>query len=109
MTVKVLDCKKVGDLLIYHFLIDLSTIALDELKRDIFGKVQEYKVYQVLINLSDVDFLSSKDLSVFIQILRSLEGRRQKSRWHKQILARAVGPDSFRSQCFPIDQARTNH
>lgn len=53
---------------------DLSSSVLLKLKTTLSEAVEKTKIYKVLINLAGVEYITSKDLGVFVQIFRFLDG-----------------------------------
>jgi len=74
-----IEADRIDDLLIYRLSGELSTFLLDRLKREIAVKAKNEKMFQVLLNLGDVEYITSKDLGVFVQIYRFLDDESRKS------------------------------
>jgi len=64
-------------LLVFRLVGDLTSHELDILKRGIVANVRETGVYRVLLNLRDVDFVTSKDVGVLVQLLHFLRNERE--------------------------------
>jgi len=67
-----LELETHDDLIVVRLKSEVSTYVLDELKTELCAAVREAGIYRVLINLSSVDYITSKDLGVFVQIFRFL-------------------------------------
>ena len=57
---------------------ELSTYLLDELRRKLEAAVAESGIYRVLINMKRIDYVTSKDLGVMVQIHRFLANELEK-------------------------------
>ncbi len=64
-------------LLVFRLVGDLTSNELDTLKREIVSNVRETGIYRVLLNLRDVDFVTSKDVGVLVQLLHFLRNERE--------------------------------
>ena len=61
------------NLLVFRLSGDLNSYLLDTLKNDLSVRVKKHGIYRVLVNVQDVEYVTSKDLGVFVQIYHFLE------------------------------------
>jgi len=61
------------NLLVFRLSGELNSYLLDNLKTDLSARADKLKTYRVLVNLNDVEYVTSKDLGVFVQIYHFLE------------------------------------
>ena len=64
------------DLIVMRISGELSTYILDELKQKLGTAVTESGIYRVLINMKKIDYVTSKDLGVLVQMHRFLTAAR---------------------------------
>jgi len=65
--------EKLDDLLICRISGEMTSYLLDSLKNDLAVKVKEEKTFRMLLNLEKVEYISSRDLGVFVQIYHFLD------------------------------------
>jgi anti-anti-sigma factor len=76
------------NLLVFRLSGDLNSFLLDTLKTDLSARAAKLGIFHVLINLNNVEYLTSKDLGVFVQIFHFLEnGFREQEIKGEPILA----------------------
>ena len=73
-----LEAERVNDVLICRLSGDLSSVVLNRLKVEVARQVKEKQTFRVVLNLHDVDYISSKDLGVFVQLYRFLEAEKNQ-------------------------------
>jgi anti-anti-sigma factor len=66
------------DLIVMRVSGEMSTYLLDELRQKLSAAVAESGIYRVLINMKKIDYVTSKDLGVMVQIHRFLANEREK-------------------------------
>ncbi len=64
--------EKMDNLFVCRISGEMTSYLLDALKHDLASKVREEKIYRVLLNLEKVEYISSRDLGVFVQIYKFL-------------------------------------
>jgi stage II sporulation protein AA (anti-sigma F factor antagonist) len=64
--------ERIGDILVCRLTGRLSTFMMDHLRQRILLTLKKDGVRKVLLNMEQVDYLTSKDLGGFIQIYRFL-------------------------------------
>jgi anti-anti-sigma factor len=70
--------EKLDNLFVCRISGEMTSYLLDALKHDLALKVKEEKIYRVLLNLEKVEYISSRDLGVFVQIFHFLESHSKR-------------------------------
>ncbi len=74
-----IDSEQRENLLVFRLSGELNSYNLDALKHELSKKVREAKIYRVLINLAQVEYVTSKDLGVFVQVFHFLQKERKEN------------------------------
>lgn len=92
-----LEKERKDSLLIYRLAGDLTSYVLDMLKTELVTDVNETGICRVLINLNEIDYITSSDLGLFVQIYHYLDAE-SKEQINPEI-AESVRPE-------PVEQAK---
>jgi anti-anti-sigma factor len=75
-----LEAERVDNILICRLSGDLTSVVLNRLKVEVARQAKEKQTYRVVLNLHEVDYISSKDLGVFVQLYRFLESEKTQAK-----------------------------
>jgi len=81
-----LEFYKLEDVLVVRLAGDLTTFLLDRVKNELVTEVRKGRTYRVLIDLDGVDYITSKDIGLFVQVYHFLENE-GKEKGAKPVLA----------------------
>lgn len=95
--VKPLEKERLDSLLVYRLSGDLSSYVLDLLKTELVLDVKETGICRVLINLQDIDYITSSDLGLFVQIYHYLDAQSKEK----------ACPEPAERE--PVEKARPEH
>ncbi len=74
-----LEAEQLENLLIFRLAGELTSSVLNRLKVEVARQAKEKKMHRVLLNMGDVEYITSKDLGVFVQLYRFLDAEREGS------------------------------
>lgn len=72
-----LEAERIDGILICRLSGDLSSNVLNRLKVEVARQAKEKSTFRVVLNLNDVDYITSKDIGVFVQLFRFLEAEKK--------------------------------
>jgi len=72
-----LEYKYISEIHVFHVRGEFTSSILHQLKTRITSEVNETGTYGVLLNLEEVDYITSKDLGIFVQIFRFLKQKHE--------------------------------
>lgn len=73
------EIETIEDVIICRLSGELSSPILNRLKQEVASKTKNEKIYKLIINMAEVEFVTSKDLGVFVQIYRFLDNEAKRS------------------------------
>jgi anti-anti-sigma factor len=95
------------NLLVFRLSGDLNSFLLDTLKADLSARAAKLGIYRVLINLNNVEYLTSKDLGVFVQIFHFLEKGFRESEMKGEAILAFCGLSEFVQEVMAMTRLET--
>lgn len=92
---KPIEKEKIDSLLVIRFKTDLSSYSLDLLKSEVVSEIKKSGYCRLLVNLSEVDYITSGDIGVFVQLYHYLDAAREESGSSEPVVFGLSNLDSF--------------
>ncbi len=92
---KPIEKEKIDSLLVVRLKSDLSSYSLDLLKSEVVSEIKKSGYCRLLVNLSDVDYITSGDIGVFVQLFHYLDAACGESGSTEPVVFGLSNLDSF--------------
>lgn len=92
---KLIEKEKIDSLLVVRLKSDLSSNSLDLLKSEVVSEIKKSGYCRLLVNLSEVDYITSGDIGVFVQLYHYLDAASGESGSSEPVVFGLSNLDSF--------------
>lgn len=73
-----LEAENLEDLLICRLRGELTSSLLEQLKKELADRVRKTKTFRILLNLKEIEYITSRDLGAFVQVYRFMDKERRE-------------------------------